>query len=84
MKEILRALFGSGIRIALTLVFMFFGTLGWAYWMWVAIKANSFGMFFFGLLVPFAAVGISSCSSVCSIWQRRAGARPYRSLNQIP
>jgi hypothetical protein len=27
------------------------GTLGWAYWMWLAIKLGSFGMFLFGIPV---------------------------------
>jgi len=32
------------------------GTLGSAYWMWMAIKLGSFMMFFFGILGPFALV----------------------------
>jgi hypothetical protein len=29
---------------------------GWAFWMWMAIHFGSFGMFFFGLLGPFAYI----------------------------
>ena len=36
--------------------FMLSGTLGWAYWMWMAIQLGSFGMFFFGILGPLALV----------------------------
>jgi hypothetical protein len=39
------------------------GTLGWAYWMWMAIKLGSFGMFFFGILGPFAMV-----AGVLGLW----------------
>ena len=35
---------------------MLCGTLGWAYWMWMAIKLGSFAMFFFGILGPFAII----------------------------
>ena len=45
-------LFGSVIGIGFCLV----GTLGWAYWMWVAIQLGSFGMFIFGIAGPFALV----------------------------
>jgi hypothetical protein len=29
---------------------------GWAYWIWLAIKLDSFGMFLFGLLGPLGIV----------------------------
>ena len=35
---------------------MLVGTLGWAYWMWMAIHLGSFGMFIFCILGPFAMV----------------------------
>jgi hypothetical protein len=52
MKDLLGSLFGSAIGIG----FMLISTLGWAYWMWLAIKLGSFMMFFFGILGPFALV----------------------------
>jgi VIT1/CCC1 family predicted Fe2+/Mn2+ transporter len=54
IKAFFAQLFGSVIGI----VFVLVGTLGWAYWMWMAIKLGSFGMFFFvmrGLLAMIAA-----------------------------
>jgi len=47
-----KVLFGS----ALGIVFMLSTTLGWAYWMWMAIQIGSFGMFFFGILGPLAVI----------------------------
>ena len=52
-------LFGSAIGIG----FMLCGTLGWAYSMWMANKLGSFGMFFFGILGPFALV-----AGVLGLW----------------
>ena len=52
IKGVLAALFSSAFGI----VFLLAGTLGWAYWMWMAIKLGSFLMFFFGLLGPLALV----------------------------
>ncbi len=52
IKAIFASLFGSAVGIVTLLA----GTLGWAYWMWMAIKLGSFGMFFFGILGPFAAI----------------------------
>jgi hypothetical protein len=52
IKGILGGLFGS----AWVIVFMLCSTLGWAYWMWMAIHLGSFMMFFFGILGPFALV----------------------------
>lgn len=52
VKGLFSYLFGSIMGIGMMLV----GTLGWAYWMWMAIKLGSFGMFFFGVLGPFAMV----------------------------
>lgn len=52
IKEIVGALFGSALGIG----FLLCGTLGWAYWMWMAIKLGSFMMFFFGILGPFALI----------------------------
>ena len=48
----LGALFGSTIGIG----FLLCGTLGWAYWMWMAIQFGSFMMFFFGILGPLGAI----------------------------
>jgi putative exporter of polyketide antibiotics len=42
IKSLFAQLFGSAIGI----IFMLVGTLGWAYWMWMAIKLGSFGMSF--------------------------------------
>jgi hypothetical protein len=50
--EPLIALMGVGGMI----VFFLTATLGWAYWMWMAIMLGSFGMFFFGILGPFALI----------------------------
>ena len=59
LKDTLAGLFGSAIGIG----FMLCGTLGWAYSMWMAIKLGSFGMFFFGILGPFALV-----AGVLGLW----------------
>jgi hypothetical protein len=58
-KGMLATLFGS----AFGLIFMLVGTLGWAYWMWMAITLGSFMMFFFGILGPFAVV-----AGVLGLW----------------
>jgi hypothetical protein len=50
IKEIFGLLFGSAFGIG----FMLCGKLGWAYWMWMAIKLGTFMMFssaFLGLLL---------------------------------
>lgn len=52
IKGFFSAVFGSVFGIVMALA----STLGWAYWMWMAIKLGSFGMFFFGLLGPLAFV----------------------------
>lgn len=52
IKDIIGGLMGSVFGI----VFLLCGTLGWAYWMWMAIKLSSFMMFFFGILGPFGIV----------------------------
>ncbi|WFU62693.1 hypothetical protein [Bradyrhizobium brasilense] len=52
IKGAIAGLFGSAIGIGGLLC----GTLGWAYWMWMAIKLGSFMMFFFGILGPFALI----------------------------
>jgi hypothetical protein len=36
---------------------------GTAYWMWMAIKLGSFGMFFFGIFGPFALI-----AGVLGLW----------------
>ena len=59
MKEFIGGLFASTIGIG----FMLVGTLGWAYWMWMAIKLGSFGMFLFGILGPFALI-----AGVLGLW----------------
>lgn len=59
IKAVIGNLFGSVVGIT----FMLVGTLGWAYWMWLAIKLGSFGMFFFGILGPFAMV-----AGVLGLW----------------
>jgi len=52
LKNFFAGLLGSTFGI----FFFLSATLGWAYWMWMAIKLGSFGMFFLGLLGPLAAV----------------------------
>lgn len=52
IKALIASLFGSAVGIG----FFLCGTLGWAYWMWMAIQLGSFLMFFFGILGPLAAV----------------------------
>jgi hypothetical protein len=59
IKGFFSYLFGSVIGLGMMLV----GTLGWAYWMWMAIKLGSFGMFFFGILGPFAMI-----AGVLGLW----------------
>lgn len=59
IKAFFAQLFGSAIGI----IFFLVGTLGWAYWMWMAIKLGSFGMFFFGILGPFAMI-----AGVLGLW----------------
>ena len=59
IKGFFSYIFGSVLGIGFFLV----GTLGWAYWMWMAIKLGSFGMFFFGILGPFAMV-----AGVLGLW----------------
>lgn len=50
IKAFIGGLFGSAIGIG----FFLCATLGWAYWMWMAIMLGSFMMFFFGILGPLA------------------------------
>jgi hypothetical protein len=52
IKGVLSALLGSAVGV----IFFLITTLGWAYWMWMAIKLGSFMMFFFGILGPLAFV----------------------------
>jgi hypothetical protein len=59
MKGILSSLFGSMFGIA----FMAISTLGWAYWMWMALQLGSFMMFFFGIFGPFALL-----AGVLGLW----------------
>ena len=59
IKSFFGALFGSTMGV----VFFLCGTLGWAYWMWLAITLGSFAMFFFGILGPFALV-----AGVLGLW----------------
>jgi hypothetical protein len=59
IKELFVGLFGSALGIG----FLACSTLGWAYWMWMAIKLGSFMMFFFGILGPFALV-----AGVLGLW----------------
>jgi hypothetical protein len=59
IKAILGGLFGSVFGIG----FVLSATLGWAYWMWMAIKLSSFGMFFFGIFGPFALI-----AGVLGLW----------------
>jgi hypothetical protein len=42
---------------------------GWAFWMWMAIHFGSFGMFFFGLLGPFAYI-----AGTLGLWSLLFGA----------
>jgi hypothetical protein len=65
IKGLIGGIFASGFGIGFFLV----GTLGWAYWMWMAIKVGSFMMFFFGILGPFAAV-----AGVLGLWSFVFGA----------
>lgn len=59
LRDAIGGLFASTAGIC----FMLSATLGWAYWMWMAIKLGSFMMFFFGLLGPFALV-----AGVLGLW----------------
>lgn len=52
IKDVLAGLFGSVLGIG----FLATGTLGWAYWMWMAIQGGSFMMFFFGILGPCSVI----------------------------
>jgi hypothetical protein len=51
------------IGSALGIGFVLCGTLGWAYWMWLAIKLGSFMMFLFGILGPTALI-----AGVLGLW----------------
>jgi len=59
IKAILAATFGSAFGIG----FFLCGTLGWAYWMWMAINVGSFMMFLFGIFGPFALI-----AGVLGLW----------------
>ena len=59
IEDIFGALLGSALGIG----FLLCSTLGWAYWMWMAIHLGSFMMFFFGILGPFALV-----AGVLGLW----------------
>lgn len=59
IKEAIGALSGTVAGIC----FMLSATLGWAYWMWLAIKLGSFGMFFIGIFGPFALI-----AGVLGLW----------------
>lgn len=61
--QAIKEFFGMLFSSAIGLVFVLAGTLGWAYWMWMAIKLGSFMMFFFGILGPFAAI-----AGVIGLW----------------
>jgi hypothetical protein len=37
--------------------------LGWIYWLWLAVKVGSFGMFAFGIFFPFAIV-----AAILGLW----------------
>jgi hypothetical protein len=64
--EAIKGLFAWLLGSAFGIIFMLVGTLGWAYWMWMAIHLGSFGMFFFGILGPFAMVaGVLGLWSFC-------------------
>jgi hypothetical protein len=73
IKGIFGALFGSVVGI----VFMLCGTLGWAYWMWMAIKLGSFMMFFFGIFGPFALL-----AGLLGLWSFLFGI-PHWLLNMV-
>jgi hypothetical protein len=51
---VLASLFGALFSSAMGIGFFLTATLGWAYWMWMAINLGSFLMFLFGLMGPFA------------------------------
>jgi hypothetical protein len=61
--EAIKGAIGYLLGSAFGIIFMLVGTLGWAYWMWMAIKLGSFAMFFFGILGPFAMV-----AGVLGLW----------------
>ena len=46
---------------------------GWPFWIWIAIKLGSFGMFFFGLLGPFSQWWPESSASSPFFFERRYG-----------
>ncbi|MGY3584813.1 cell division protein FtsX [Bradyrhizobium sp. USDA 4341] len=52
----IKGLLASLTSSAFGIIFLAAGTLGWAYWMWMSIILGKFGMFFFGILGPFALV----------------------------
>jgi hypothetical protein len=54
---------GSLFSSTVGMFFLLCPTLGWAYWMWMAIKLGSFMMFFFGILGPLAVV-----AAVLGLW----------------
>ncbi|RFB78308.1 maltose ABC transporter permease [Methylovirgula sp. 4M-Z18] len=65
IKATIAALTGSAIGIGCLLC----GTVGWAYWMWMAIKLGSFAMFFVGLLGPLGVI-----AGILGLWSLIFGA----------
>jgi hypothetical protein len=63
MMETIKVFFAQILGSAIGVIGLLVGTLGWAYWMWMAIKLGSFGMFFFGILGPFAMI-----AGVLGLW----------------
>ncbi|HRF07532.1 MAG TPA: hypothetical protein PL193_02645 [Xanthobacteraceae bacterium] len=73
MKDVISTLFGS----ALGVLFFITSTLGWLYWMYMAVKIGSFAMFIFGILGPLAFV-----AGVLGLWSFFFGA-PAWLLNLV-
>ena len=61
--DLIKGMFAGLFSSIFGIGFLLIGTLGWAYWMWMAINLGSFMMFFFGILGPFALV-----AGVLGLW----------------
>ena len=46
--------------------------LGWAYWLWLAVKVGSFAMFAFGIFFPLAIV-----AAILGLWSLLVGMPPW-------
>ncbi len=46
----------DGFSVLATIALSISMTIGWAYWLWIAVHVGSFLMFFLGIAGPFALI----------------------------